>query len=305
MRRLLITLLAVLSAGVVGIHAYSTRGYFWGVSTVRYYVNPQNVYVPEAEAIAAIRSGADAWNSQSNANIHLDYAGTSSGSSLTLNGVNEVFFRNDASGYIAEAYWWYDGTGHLIDADIVFHENYAFYTTLTGCSNGYYIENTATHEFGHVLGLAHSDAGEATMWPYSGSCETVRMTLDSDDVAGIESLYPPSQNGGVVVGPDAPSDPIPTNNATGVSTSPTLSWVAAGAESYDIYLNGALYWANWTTAAFPPSISLAGLASGTTYTWSVVAKNSDGSTSGPTWKFTTATTTGTTSPKKGKGANRR
>ncbi len=77
-------------------------------------------------------------------------------SSLTNDGVNAVFFRDDSSGYIAESYWWWDGTGHLVDADIVYHENYKFYSGNLGCNgDGYYIENTGSHEFGHLLGLAH------------------------------------------------------------------------------------------------------------------------------------------------------
>src|SRR6185295_10812174 len=36
-----------------------------------------------------------------------------------------------------------------------------------------------------------------------------------------------------------------------------------------------------------PSFTPAGMVNGTAYYWSVVAKNTDGTTTGPTWSFTT------------------
>ncbi len=90
---------------------------------------------------------------------------------------------------------------------MVYHENYKFYSTNNGCNgDGYYIENTGAHEFGHVLGVGHSSVDAATMWPYSGGCEVIRETLDADDIAGLQSIYhgstmtsPPSAPTGLVI----------------------------------------------------------------------------------------------------------
>lgn len=47
-----------------------------------------------------------------------------------------------------------------------------------------------THEVGHALGLAHSDADPtATMWPNIGGGETHQRTLSEDDEHGIEEAY--------------------------------------------------------------------------------------------------------------------
>ena len=46
----------------------------------------------------------------------------------------------------------------------------------------------ATHEFGHSLGIDHSDVQGAIMYPYyTGYVEG--MKLHSDDIAAIQSLY--------------------------------------------------------------------------------------------------------------------
>jgi len=383
------TAVILLGLGILARHvnAYTTNGHAWGVKQVPYYINPQNLYVSESSALAAITSAATAWRGV--ANVDLVYAGTTNGSTLANNGKNEVFFRDDVSSHIAETYWWYDGTGNLVDADIVLHENNRFYSANIGCNgDGFYIENTGTHEFGHVLGLAHSAVDTATMWPTSGACETIRETLDPDDIAGLTSLYPGSSsptptappnaptglavgasagsptnslvlawvdtattetgygverspngssfsqvaqlgagatsyadsgltsgttyyyrvyafNGGGASGysnvasgqtqaaaapapsvpspPSAPSSPSPANGATNVNTNVSLSWTASNATKYDVYFRGALVASNLTTTSY----RIGSVPDSSPYSWSVVAKNDVGSTSGPTWSFTT------------------
>ncbi len=282
--------LALLASGAAAL-AYSTNGHAWGTRVVSYYVNPTNLYVPNDVAVASIQTGAGVWNAQGNADVQLSYAGTTSRSSLSLDYTNNVFFRNDTSGAIAETYWWWDGTGRLVDADIVFHQNYKAYANGMPCAgDGYYIESTVAHEFGHALGLGHSAVETATMYPSVAACDVSFQTLDPDDVAGLKSLYPSA----VVTAPSAPSSPSPSNGATGVPTSVTLSWSASGAQSYDLYLGGQLYAAGLTKASYP----LSGLALGTKFTWNVVARNSVGSTAGPVWSFTTTTSTTTTTTKR-------
>ena len=79
----------------------------------------------------------------------------------------------------------------------------------------------------------------------------------------------------------------PINGATGVSLTPMLSWNAAnGPTSYDVYLGTSSsppFVANSAGTSYTPNM----LSTGTTYYWRVVAKNSAGSTTSPTWWFTT------------------
>src|SRR5690348_11942490 len=105
----------VLGAFGVKVKSYTTNGHTWGANQVVFYVNPQNLYVSDSAAIWAFQTAAAIWHDQSGANIQLVYGGVTSGSTLALNGKNEMFFRNDGSSYIGETYWWYDGTGHLVD----------------------------------------------------------------------------------------------------------------------------------------------------------------------------------------------
>jgi hypothetical protein len=216
---------AVVAAGVMtaNLLGYTTVGHTWGTAQVIYYVNPANVSgMSSSEVSAAVQRAAAPWTTQSGANIQLVYGGTTSGGSLSLNNRNEVFFRNDGSSYAGETYWWYDHTGRLVDFDIVLHEgSYRFYGS-GGCSSGIYLDNLLVHEFGHGLGLGHSDSPGVTMAAsMPGYCDTSQMTLEQDDINGIRSLYP-----GGTTAPQPPA--APTQLAvTASSTSPTSALIVS------------------------------------------------------------------------------
>jgi hypothetical protein len=184
--------IAIVAAGTRETSGYVLSGPTWAPGPVLYRVNTTNMDLPDAVIPAALAVGAGAWSSQTRAAFQFQYAGSSTVTTNTNDGVNVVMFRNASSGSaIATTYWWSSGS-RIIDADIVFWDGaFKFFTGSTGCSGGFYIEDIAAHEFGHVLGLGHSTVASATMYPSVSSCATGNRTLDPDDIAGVEALYPP------------------------------------------------------------------------------------------------------------------
>jgi hypothetical protein len=243
-RRRLFLLPAIAFSALIGsslIEAYVLQGHKWGTSTVRYYVNPASKWVSPSAAVSAVQTAAAGWNNQSQANIELAYAGTTNGSSLVNNGKNEVFFRNTSS-HVAETYYWWDGSGRFVDGDIVFNEGgYQFFSG-SGCVNGIYIENVAIHEFGHILGLLHSDVAGVTMQPAMQSyCDQSQLSLEPDDIAGIEKLYPPTSGGPAPNTAPAISITGPTTNLS-FTEGTVITFSGSASDSQDGSLTSAIRW---------------------------------------------------------------
>ena len=170
--------------------AYVTNGPTWSQAQAPYYINSANLDLAGISAETAVRSGADTWQQQSAA-FRFTYSGLSSQTTTTYDGINLVLFRNASSGSaIATTYWWTSGS-RIVDADIVFWDGaFRFFAGSSGCSGGFYIEDIASHEFGHALGLGHSTSTNATMYPSVSACNMGNRTLDADDIAGVRALYP-------------------------------------------------------------------------------------------------------------------
>ena len=184
-------LAVALVASAVATHAYVANGHVWQSHLVPYYVNPVNLDLPEVDIVAAVQAGADNWRNQSAADFAFSYGGRTSATAAVNNGHNDVFFRNESNGAtIAMTYWWYDASGYLMDADVLFYDGgFSFFSNAGACSSGQYVQDVATHEFGHALGLKHTDVAVATMYPSTTVCSQNWRSLDPDDIAGVEALY--------------------------------------------------------------------------------------------------------------------
>ena len=84
-------------------------------------------------------------------------------------------------------------SGVIYDTDIEFNgawftfgtnPSYPAVTSMTD------LENTLTHEIGHIVGLDHSGDPAATMYADSESGEIKKRSLADDDIDGLCTLYP-------------------------------------------------------------------------------------------------------------------
>lgn len=134
---------------------------------------------------------------------------------------NIVVFRNDTAddpidawlhtfGALAITTVTFDNTtGRLLDADIEVNDTSFDYTACdpgdAGCEVAFDLQNTLTHELGHVLGLDHPPsaepgAAEATMFASAARGDTEKRDLAADDEAGLCTLYPAGEPAGECFG---------------------------------------------------------------------------------------------------------
>ncbi len=88
--------------------------------------------------------------------------------------------------------------GRILDSDMELNESFHFTTSST--EPQFDIQNTITHEVGHILGLEHAPDPESTMFASAPYGELSKRSLSQDDIDGICAIYPKG-----VPDPEAPS----------------------------------------------------------------------------------------------------
>jgi len=167
-------------------------GYLDG--TVEYKINPDVNLVTEGDPIAAVTDAAEAWDAVVTAATLFNYAGTTEESWYTQDDQNTIswvkFIPRD---YIAIAVMWYDpGTMIIWEFDIVFNTFHNWGIDPVKKDRAFDIQNIATHEFGHPVGLDDlydEIYSELTMYGYSSKGETKKCSLEEGDIAGAQQLY--------------------------------------------------------------------------------------------------------------------
>jgi hypothetical protein len=269
---------AIIAAGISATgHTYSIYAK-WASGTATFYVNPANADVSASAAAAAIQAGMDVWNTQSGSAFRYSYGGTVSDTATAYDNRNVALFRNTSNGSaIATTYSWWNSSNQLLDSDIIFWDGpFTFFTGSSGCggvSNAAYIEDIAAHEFGHALGLNHSEYADATMYPSYSYCSQAMRTLAPDDVNGARSLYP-----GGAASNTAPSVTI-GSPATGSSyvDGTTVTFTGSASDTQDGNLTGSIQWTDSVNGGVATAIGSGGFFSRvlTTGTHVIVARVTD------------------------------
>ncbi|MHC1768199.1 MAG: carboxypeptidase regulatory-like domain-containing protein [Verrucomicrobiia bacterium] len=99
---------------------------------------------------------------------------------------------DNISGATGVAFADYFSDGTLAEVDIVLNGRvYSWFTDYNNTANrAQFIESVLLHEIGHLIGLAHSPAGGATMFPRGGGGVDAQSGLSVDEIAAVRALYP-------------------------------------------------------------------------------------------------------------------
>ncbi|KAM9321160.1 uncharacterized protein PAF06_005716 [Gastrophryne carolinensis] len=183
----------------------------WKKRELTYRIENYTPDMPAAEVDAAIQRAFKVWSDvtpltftriyNSVADIEISFAAQVH---------NDYYPFDGAHGTLAHAF----APGNGIGGDAHFDED----ETWTNGSRGYNLFLVAAHEFGHSLGLLHSNDPSALMYPTYHFVEPSEFHLPEDDLRGIQSLY------GAKEVPDVPE--IPEQPSTPSSCLPNISFDA-------------------------------------------------------------------------------
>ncbi|XP_039351652.1 stromelysin-1-like [Mauremys reevesii] len=177
----------------------------WTKTDLKYRILNYTPDMEPADVDEAIEKAWNVWSSvtplkftrvyEGNADIMISFAAGFHGDFFSFDGVG---------GTLAHAY----APGEGIGGDAHFDEDEYWTKDL----KGFNLFLVAAHEFGHSLGLHHSNVLGSLMYPAYLQTETRNYRLPEDDVDGIQTLYGPP------ISTELPASTPPTETPTETST---------------------------------------------------------------------------------------
>lgn len=167
----------------------------WATVPIPYQIGELSPDIPEEDQIEAIFQAAEAWEAIPEAGLKFEFVGyTDVGTPNGSDGINSLYFQqkdwDPASNAIGTTHSYAVESGTMTGFDMRFNDQkYTFSTTDDPDEMATDLQNSVTHEFGHVLGLSHSADPEATMYAVTSSGDVAKRDLAVDDINGILFLY--------------------------------------------------------------------------------------------------------------------
>lgn len=197
----------------------------WTDAYVPFMVNTNGKHgLAPDEVEATLRKAADQWDQIEGSWLELAYEGDTDRSAPdNSDGVNAVFFEEDWGdgrdpNLLALTYVWSLEDGQITHFDIAINtDDHAW--SIDGNPDRNDLWNALVHEFGHALGLDHSEDADATMYFQTSVGETSKRDLSADDVETFASVY----------GGEYPYEAfMPVGCASAAGSTPGAWWLLGG-----------------------------------------------------------------------------
>ena len=167
----------------------------WTVLPANYVINPTNPqYLGEDFIKSAVFNSAETWDAATskelmNDTYTIDYTATYGVQDYE----NAITFGNyPTAGVIAVTTVWYNpATKAIVEFDVMFDTDWTW-GDATASSTVMDLQNIATHELGHGVGLADvydTVCSTVTMYGHSDYGEIQKKTLETPDITGLQTLY--------------------------------------------------------------------------------------------------------------------
>jgi len=163
----------------------------WQNSVIKWWYNPANQPFKTAEVLQALNEAISSW--EVTGRVDYIYMGettqalsNSSDSKFIVGWLDETTFTKRFGSYAGYTNIWWNGT-YVYDAEMSFNAGSWQNGTISD------FVGLATHEFGHTLGIGHSDVFESIMYARPYHTYQYQKTLRDDDLSAIKFLYPDIQ----------------------------------------------------------------------------------------------------------------
>lgn len=188
---------------------FALEGIQWAGGRMTWEFNP---LLAPTGALESLQAAAAAWETEFTTDaVAAVHGGDGSDAQLSFGGLTidglaghrfdsrsivsfPLTWNNPASALAVTTCTYFVATGDIVECDIEFNRDVDWGGLLSpGGTIAYDVQNAATHEFGHVLGLGHVPAPGAaalTMAPTAAAGETLKRSLGAGDILGVRALYP-------------------------------------------------------------------------------------------------------------------
>jgi predicted Zn-dependent protease len=162
---------------------------------VSYAINPTNPSnISESFVTSAVSTAAETWDAVLSKELFNNAFTVDYGAAYgVLDNRNSIVFGDyPTNNVIAVTSVWYSKrTKAIVEFDMLFNTKYVWGDAVVNPSV-MDLQNIATHEFGHSVGLSDlytSSCTAVTMYGYSNYGETQKRTLEQPDVTGLQKMY--------------------------------------------------------------------------------------------------------------------
>lgn len=174
---------------------YKLMGVKWKTLSVDYTINPDNPQsLSESFVTSTISVSAETWDSKTSSELFNNSYNVNNNSHYgTQDFVNVIDFGDYPNdGVIAVTSVWYTPIRkQIVEFDMRFNTRFNWGDAISDSSK-MDLQNIATHELGHGVGLSDiysSACAEVTMYGYSTEGETKKRSLEQPDITGLQEMY--------------------------------------------------------------------------------------------------------------------
>lgn len=173
---------------------YKLMGVKWPSLPVRYVINPVNNEGLSTNFVTSVISkSAETWDAATTKELfNNNYLIDKTAKFGVQNYKNTISFGSYSNKSIiaVTTIWYTRTTKQIVEFDMLFN-SYFNWGNASSNRNLMDLQNIATHEFGHSIGLAdlYNTCTKETMYAYSDEGDLIKRTLNPGDIAGLRSIY--------------------------------------------------------------------------------------------------------------------